>query len=49
MAEPKADARYRNQLEFEEERDLLLEIRRDRALRISRGQGGDEGAEDEEA
>ncbi len=49
VAEPKADARYRNQLEFEEERDLLLEIRRDRALRISRRQGGDEGAEDEEA
>ncbi len=49
VAEPKADARYRAQLEFEEERDLLLEIRRDRTLRISRGQEGDEGAEDEEA
>ena len=49
VAEPEADPRYRAQLEFEEERDLLLEIRRDRARRISRGQGGDEGAVDEEA
>ena len=49
VGEPKADPRYRAQLEFEEERDLLLEIRRDRALRISRGLGGDEGAVDEEA
>ncbi len=49
VAEPKADPRYRAQLELEEERDLLLEIRRDRALRISRGLGGDEGAVDEEA
>ena len=39
VAEPKADARYQAQLEFEEERDLLLEIRRDRALRVSRAQG----------
>ena len=49
MGAPKADARYHAQLELEEERDLLLEIRRDRALRISRGQGEDEGAVDEEA
>ena len=49
VAEPKADARYQAQLEFEEERDLLLEIRHDRALRVSRGQGEDEGAVDEEA
>ena len=49
VAEPKADARYQAQLEFEEERDLLLEIRRDRALRVSRAQGEDERAVDEEA
>ena len=48
VAEPKADA-YQAQLEFEEERDLLLEIRRDRALRVSRAQGEDERAVDEEA
>jgi len=38
--------------EFEEERELLMEIRRDRALRLSRGQRADEGtdvARDEEA
>ena len=49
VGEPKADARYHAQLELEEERDLLLEIRRDRALRISRRQGGDGGEVDEEA
>ena len=49
VAEPKADARYHAQLESEEERDLLLEIRRDRARRISRGPGGDARAVDEEA
>jgi hypothetical protein len=49
VAEPKADARYQAQLEFEEERDLLLEIQRDRAHRISQGQGKDEGAVDEDA
>ena len=45
----KTDVRCRAQLEMEEERDLLMEIRRDRALRISRRQAGDEGAVDEEA
>jgi hypothetical protein len=49
VAEPKADARYQAQLKFEEERDLLLEIRCDRAHRISRGQGKEEGAVDEDA
>ena len=33
--------------ELEEERTLLMEIRRDRARRISRGQGGDDGAGEE--
>ena len=31
--------------EFEEERELLMEIRRDRALRLSRGQRADEGTD----
>ena len=38
--------------EFEEDRELLMEIRRDRARRLSGGQGADEGADvarDEEA
>ena len=38
--------------EFEEDRELLMEIRRDRASRLSGGQGADEGADvarDEEA
>ena len=38
--------------EFEEERELLMEIRRDRARRLSRGQEEDEGpdrAADDEA
>ena len=33
--------------EFEEERELLMEIRRDRALRLSRGQRADEGTDEE--
>jgi len=37
LTEPRRD-------ELEEERTLLMKIRRDRARRISRGQGGDEGA-----
>ncbi len=49
VAEPQVDERYRLQLELEEERDLLLEIRRDRAQRISRSRGGEEGVVDEEA
>ena len=49
VAEPRADARYQAQLGFEEERDLLLEIRRDRARRVSRAQEEDERAVDEEA
>lgn len=49
MARPEADARYRAQLELEEERDLLLEIRRDRVLRISRGEAGEDGVGDGEA
>ena len=49
LAAPQTDARYRAQLELEEERELLLEIRRDRARRISRSQGGGEGAVDEKA
>ena len=48
-AEPNIDPRYRAQLESEEERELLLEVRRDRARRISRDQGSGEGAVDEEA
>ena len=44
VAEPKVEARFQAHLELEEERDLLLEIRRDRARRISRSQGGDGGA-----
>lgn len=38
--------------EFEEDRELLMEIRRDRARRLSGGQGANEGADvarDEEA
>ena len=52
IPESQADARYRTQLELEEERELLSEIRRDRARRISRRQARDdaaEGVEDEEA
>ncbi len=49
LAPPKTDARYQAQLELEEDRDLLLEIRRDRARRISRGEGTDEGAVDGKA
>ena len=49
LAEPETDARYARQLELEEERDLLLEIRRDRARRITRDQRWDEEAVDEEA
>ena len=48
-AEPQMDPRYQKQLELEEERDLLFEIRRDRARRIARGLGEEEGAVDEEA
>ena len=49
MAEHQMDPRYQKQLELEEERDLLLEIRRDRARQISRGQREDEGSVEEEA
>ena len=42
LREPRRD-------ELEDERTLLMEIRRDRAHRISRGQGRDEGAVNEEA
>ena len=49
MAGPQMDPRYQKQLELQEERDLLFEIRRDRARRISRGLQEDEGAVDEEA
>ena len=49
VAEPKTDARYRTQRELEEERDLLLEIRRDQALRISRRQSREDRAGNEEA
>lgn len=48
LAKPKADARYQAQLDSEGERDLLLEIRRDRARRTALGQGGDDRAGDEE-
>ena len=44
-AEPRVDNRYRTQIELEEERDLLLEIRRDQALRIARRQVRDDGTE----
>ncbi len=49
MSEPQMDPRYQEQLELKEERDLLLEIRRDRARQISRGQREDEGSVEEEA
>ncbi len=49
VAEPEPDARYQTQLELEGERDLLFEIRRDRARRISRSRVGDAGPVDEEA
>ena len=49
LAESETDARYALQLELEAERDLLLEIRRDRARRAARDQGSDDGAVDEEA
>jgi len=49
MSEPQVDPRYQKQLELEEERDLLFEIRRDRARRISRGLQEDEGSVEEEA
>lgn len=47
LAEPETDTRYELQVELEEERDLLLEIRRDRARRILRRQARE--ALDEEA
>ena len=49
MSEPRIDSRYQGQLELEEERDLLFEIRRERARQISRGLGEDEGAVDGKA
>ena len=49
VADAEVDAHYRAQLEFEEDRDLLFEIRRDRARRVSQGQTGEEGAMNEEA
>jgi len=49
MPEPQTDSRYQRQLELEEERDLLFEIRRDRARQISRGPREDEGSVEEEA
>ena len=49
VAEPRVDTRHRTQIESEEERDLLLEIRRDHALRISRREAREDGAETEEA
>lgn len=49
VEDPELDTRYRTQLEFEEDRDLLYEIRRDRARRVSQGQAEDEGAMNEEA
>lgn len=48
-AVPRPDARYRAQLELKEERDLLLEIRHDRARRISRRRLGEDVAVDEKA
>jgi hypothetical protein len=47
--DPEVEARVRAHLELEEERDLLLEIRRDRARRIARSKGGDGEAAGEEA
>ncbi len=41
VADPEVEARLRAHLEFEEERDLLLEIRHDRARRIAQSKGGD--------
>ena len=49
VADPEDEARLRAQLELEEERDLLLEIRHDRARRIARSKGEDRGAAGEEA
>ena len=49
LAAPRTDGPYRAQLELEEERDLLLEIRRDRARRISQSHEGGERVVDEEA
>ena len=44
VTEPKTDARYALQTELEEERNLLLEIRRDRARRISQSRSRGDGA-----
>ncbi len=41
VSDLEVEPRVRAQLELEEERDLLLEIRRDRARRIARSKGGD--------
>ena len=49
VSDPEVEARVRAHLELEEERDLLLEIRRDRAHRIARSKGGEGGAAGEEA
>jgi len=49
VADPEDEARLRAQLELEEERDLLLEIRHDRARRIARSKAGDRGAAGGEA
>ena len=43
LTEPETDTRYALQLELEAERDLLVEIRRDRARRLSQSPAADEG------
>ncbi len=49
LTAPKTDGPYRAQLELEEERDLLLEVRRDRARRIAQSHEGGGRVVDEEA
>ena len=45
---PETDARYALQTELEEERDLLLEIRRDRDRRISQHPSSEDGTPEED-